>query len=317
MDKHTPRSRPSLLRTAQGTRPERFGLVDWGLLASVAAIWGSSFLFIALSLEGLPPLTIPFARLALAALALGLFPAARVPLDAQDRGRVWFLGATWMALPFILFPLAQQWIDSSLAGMLNGAMPLFAAVIAAALLRRAPSNRVTAGLIVGFTGVVLISLPAVRGAGSSLLGVLLVLTATISYAFAVNAAAPLQQRYGSLPVLWRAQLVACLLTFPFAAVSVGDAEPTAASLAAIAALGVLGTGLAFVAFATLVGRVGPTRGSVAIYFVPIVAIVVGVVFRSESVVPLQVLGTLIAIIGAWAVSGAETVRRQGDGADSS
>src|ERR671923_159968 len=77
------------------------------------------------------------------------------------------------------------------------------------------------------------------------------------------------------------------------------------SLAAVAALGCLGTALAFVAFTRLVGRVGSTRGSVTIYFLPAVAIVLGAVFRGEAIAAIWVLGTAFVTVGAWVTSRSE------------
>jgi drug/metabolite transporter (DMT)-like permease len=128
-------SRP-LLETGSGSRPEAFGPRQWLLLTGIALIWGSSFLFIDLGLEALEPGVITLARVALGVMALALIPAARRPVLRQDRLRVAFLGVIWAGLPMLLFPVAQQWIDSSVAGMLNGAVPLAGAAWAVLLAGR-------------------------------------------------------------------------------------------------------------------------------------------------------------------------------------
>ena len=89
------------------------------------------------------------------------------------------LGAVWMTAPLLLFPIGQQWIDSSLAGMLNGAVPIFAAVTAAILLRRPPASRQLIGIAVGFLGVVGVLWPATRDADATALGASLVLLAVL------------------------------------------------------------------------------------------------------------------------------------------
>ena len=91
--------------------------------------------------------------------------------------------------------------------MINAATPLFVALVAATAVRQLPSRLQVVGLLVGFGGVVAISLPSV-GSGSNALGVVLVLGAAFLYGFAFNIAGPLQRQHGSLPVIWRAQLVA-------------------------------------------------------------------------------------------------------------
>jgi hypothetical protein len=98
-------------------------------------------------------------RLVLGAGALALVPAARRPIDRLDRARVAALGIVWMAVPLSLFPIAQQWIDSSVAGMINGAVPITAALWATLLMRRLPPRRQLIGIAIGFVGMVAIFLP--------------------------------------------------------------------------------------------------------------------------------------------------------------
>lgn len=288
--------------TAPGSRSGAFGIVDWGLLAAVALIWGSSFLLIAAGLDSFSPGVVSLVRLLFGAATLALYPGARTSVAREDWPRVALLGVTWMGIPLILFPIAQQWIDSSLAGMLNAALPLMSATIAAFLLRKLPGLVHVAGLFIGFAGVGAITLPAVRESHSTALGTLLVLVAVLLYSFAVNVAVPLQQRYGSAPVLLRAQLVAFALILPVGLIDLPDSGFSLVSLGAVAVLGIFGTGLAFLAMTALVGRVGATRGSVAIYFLPVVAIVLGVAVRGEQVHPGSLLGTALVLAGAYLAS---------------
>ncbi len=224
----------------------------------------------------------------------------------EDLGTIAFLGVIWMGIPLILFPVAQQWIDSSVAGMVNGAMPLTTAAWSALLLRRLPGRKQLVGLAMGFAGIVAISYPEVRDSSATTLGVALVFLAIVLYGLAANVAVPLQQRYGSLPVLLRAQLAALVVVVPFGLWSLPGSEWSLGPALAMLPLGVLGTALAFVLMATLVGRVGGPRGSVAIYFVPIVAIALGVLVRGEPIAPLAILGTGLVLAGAWTASRRES-----------
>jgi drug/metabolite transporter (DMT)-like permease len=294
--------RRPLLETGRGSRTEAFGPREWLLLVSIALIWGSSFLFIDVGLEALEPGVIAVARVALGVAALSLVPAARRPIGRQDRLRVALLGVIWAGLPLILFPVAQQWIDSSVAGMLNGAVPLAGAAWAVVLLRR-PLPRVQAvGLLVGFAGVLAISWPQLQGSRATMLGAALVVLAVLCYGLAVNLAVPLQQRYGALPVLLRAQLAALVLLAPFGLWGLGGSRFEWGPALAMVPLGVLGTGVAFVLMTTLVGRVGGPRGAVATYFIPVVAIALGVVFLGERVAPAALAGTALVVAGAWLTS---------------
>jgi drug/metabolite transporter (DMT)-like permease len=147
-----------------------------------------------------------------------LVPKARGRVAREDLKRIALLSLVWMAIPFFLFPVAEQRISSALAGMMNGAVPLFAALFASMLLRRVPGRNQLTGLIVGFAGVLAIAWPALGGARVTTVGVLLVLMAVIFYGLSINLAVPLQQRYGALPVLLRAQVFAMATLAPVAAV---------------------------------------------------------------------------------------------------
>ena len=294
--------RASVLATSRGTRTEAFGGVEWGLLAAIASMWGSSFVFIDIALEAFRPPLITLLRIALGAAALSLAARTRRPVAREDWPRIALLGIVWMAVPLLLFPIAQDLgLASSTAGMINGAMPLFAASFAAILLRRPPGRRQALGLTVGFAGVVLLFLPAAR-VPATLLGAALALAATVLYGLAANIAVPLQQRYGAPAVVFRAQLVALGAVLPFGLLTVPDARFAWSAVLSVVALGVFGTGLAFIAMSVLVGRAGATRGAVAIYFVPVVALVLGVTLRGESVPLLSLLGIALVLSGAWLTS---------------
>ena len=305
---HAPRQR--LLQTAAGTRLEAFGAAEWGLLAVIATIWGASFVLMDIGLAAFEPGLISLLRVGLGALALLAVPRARrTRIDREDWPRVALLGVVWMGVPLLLFPVAQQWIDSSVAGMINGAMPLTVAAWSALLLGRLPGRAQAVGLLVGFAGIVAIAVPelplgrlATSGTSLTALGTGLVFLATVLYGLAANLAVPLQQRYGALAVLLRAQGVALVVIAPFGLAALPGSRFALGPALAMVPLGVLGTGLAFVLMATLIGRVGGPRGSIAIYFVPVVAMLLGVIALGETIHPLAIAGTGLVLIGAWRTS---------------
>ena len=292
--------------TTIGTSQDAFGAIDWGLLTGIALIWGSSFLFMAIGLEAFEPGVITLARIGLGMLALALVPRSRRPIEPVDRARVAALGIIWIAIPLTLFPIAQQWIDSSVAGMINGAVPITTAIWASLLLRTLPGRRQVLGIVIGFLGVVGIFLPELRDSSATALGTGLVALAIVLYGLSANMAVPLQQKYGALPVLLRAQLWALVVVVPIGLAQLPASHWEWDAALAMIPLGILGTGLAFVLMATLVGRVGGTRGSVAIYFVPVVAVALGVIVRGEDVEPIALAGTAFVLLGAWVTS-----RREG------
>jgi drug/metabolite transporter (DMT)-like permease len=300
-------------RAQADTRPaaassEAFEPIDWALLSGVALTWGASFLFIELGLDHFEPGLVAFLRVFFGAVTLALVPGARRSIERGDWPLVALLGLIWMAAPFMLFSVAQQWIESSLAGMINAAAPLFTALIAAIAVRHLPGRLQAGGLVVGFLGVVAVASPSFGEGESTSLGIGLVLLATVLYGCAFNLAGPLQRRNGALPVIWRAQLVALILLLPVGAISATDSTFAWESLLPMIALGSIGTALAYVWFTTLVGRVGATRGSVTLYFVPVVAILLGALLLGESIEAVAILGTALVLGGAYLTSREEPAR---------
>src|SRR3954468_21772251 len=191
--------------------------VNWALLVVPGVIWGASFLFIAEGLTAMAPNGVTFTRIAIGFLTLSLFPSARQPVARTDWAGTAALGVLWFAFPLSMFPFAEQHVSSALAGMLNGATPLLTAIVASALTRTPPTRRVTLGLAIGLVGAVLIASPGLADRGRTsgqAAGVVMILSALVSYAFAYSVASPLQKRNGALPVIWRAQGVALVLTMP-------------------------------------------------------------------------------------------------------
>ncbi|HEY3742749.1 MAG TPA: DMT family transporter [Bryobacteraceae bacterium] len=280
---------------------ERQAWFDWALLALPGLIWGASFLFIAQGLEAVAPDGVTFLRFVIGFAALSLVPGARRPVLASDRVGIGWLGVLWMAFPMSMFPHAEQSVSSALTGMLNGAIPLIAASVAALLAKKVPARKVVYGLAVGFAGAVLMAVPGLDRGGSSARGVLMISVALISYGVAINLARPLQQRNGALPVVWRAMGVALVLTAPLGAPALWTARWSMKSAAAILALGLLGTAAANVIMAVAAGRLGATRASATTFLIPVVALLLGVTVRGERVAVAAMAGVAFCLAGAWLV----------------
>lgn len=217
---------------------------DWLLLVVPGVIWGASFLFIAEALRAVGPLGVTFGRIAIGFATLALFRGSWRPIARADWPAVALLGIVWLAFPLTMFPFAEQRVSSALTGMLNAANPLFVALVTTAIERRLPSRRIATGVGVGLVGSLLLALPSLHEGRSSTIGILLILAALVSYGFALGIAKPLQHRYGALPVIWRAQAVAVVLTAPLGVRDVLHAHWNATSLLSLLALGAFGTAIA-------------------------------------------------------------------------
>ncbi|MFV2062630.1 MAG: DMT family transporter [Chloroflexota bacterium] len=300
------RVRSSLPATSSGTNAHAYTLGDWGLLAVIALIWGSSFVLMEFGLRSFGPGVITLSRIALGTATLALFARARAPVEREDWGRIALLGVVWMAIPLTLLPIAQQWINSSVSGMINGAMPIFAAAWATYLLRKLPGWRQMLGIAIGFGGIVLVFVPELQASAATTFGAFLALFAISFYGLAANIAVPLQQKYGALPIVYRAQLVALLLVLPFGLLQLSESTFSWESALAMIPLGILGTGFALVLMTTLAGRVGGPRASIAIYFLPLVAIALGIAVLGETVAPIALFGVALVLAGAWIASRRES-----------
>lgn len=278
---------------------------DWGLFCSISLIWGASFLLMAQSLESFTPGVVTLGRAGLGAVVLGVVRLAVARgrrIDAQDRGRVVLLGIVWVAVPFTLFPLAQQWINSAVTGLLNGATPVLVAVVSIFFVKVAPTKGQLVGLALGFAGILLVSLGAAGEGSSQAVGVLLVLGATLCYGFALNLAPPLQAKYGAVVLMSEVLGVAAIATLPFALVDLGENEWAWTSALALLAVGAIGTGAAYWVMSTLVGRIGSIRASFITYVIPVVSLCLGVVFRDDTVTLLALMGAPLTIVGAFLAS---------------
>lgn len=164
--------------------------------------------------------------------------------------------------------------------------------------QRLPARHILWGLAVGLVGSVMIAVPTASAGSSSAIGVLMILAAVMSYGIAINIARPLQMVHGALPVIWRAQAIALVLTAPMGVPDVLNATWSLWPVLSLLALGGLGTGVAYVLTATVAGRMGAPAASAIAFLIPPVALFLGVVVRGETVPIISAIGSAICIAGA-------------------
>lgn len=281
----------------------RFAGLDWLLSIGMALTWGSSFILIDIAIDHFHVAVVPFGRTAFGAIALIALPSARQRIDRSDYPVLLVLGGTWMAFPFLLYPLAEQTVSSSIAGMMNGALPVVVAVVTAIWTSTMPSSRRALAIIVGFTGILLIALPSIdSGDAASPQGIGFLLLALVSYAVSTNLARPLQAKYSPASLMLQVELVACVLSLPYGLYGIPQSNFAWSSLMALVALGALGTGYAFTLFSVLLKRTGIARSMIPTYFTPVVGTILGVGLNNEPLVWLSVLGMGVVVVAAWLTS---------------
>jgi drug/metabolite transporter (DMT)-like permease len=273
------------------------------MFATVAALWGASYLFIKVALEdGVGPAAIVFGRVALAAAVL-LPLAARLGALEGIRGRVGpvaLLALVQVVGPFTLITLGERELSSSLTGILVAGAPIFTFLLAFALTgAERPTRLSLAGVGVGIAGVALLLGVDTGGGTAALVGGLLVVTATSGYAI---GAWYLRRSFADaepVGVLAGTMTVSAIVTLPFALLDLPERVPDADALASIVALGALGTGLAFLCFYSLVRREGPARASLVAYVAPAFSVAYGVTLLGESFTLATAAGLMLIIVGSW------------------
>ncbi|MDX3779594.1 DMT family transporter [Streptomyces europaeiscabiei] len=272
-------------------------------MALLALLWGSGFLWIKLALNhGLSPLQITVTRCALGAgvlLALALAARQRLPRDRRTWGHLLVAAFFCNALPFALFGIGEQTVDSGTAGVLNATTPLWALLLGLLLGTDRPLSpaRLT-GLLLGFAGVLLIFAPWQR-AGLMTGGALALLGAAVSYAVAfAYMGRHLMSRDAPLAVS-AAQLLTATgwagLALPAGSSLAAGVDLTA--LAAVTVLGIFGTGITFYLNYRLIADEGATSAATVGYLLPVVSIALGALFLDERVGPRVIAGMVVVLAG--------------------
>ena len=288
-----------------------FGLIDWLLSLGMALTWGSSFILIDIIIRYAPTTFVPFGRSLFGMIALFFVPGSRDHIAREHRTRLWVLGLIWMALPFFLFPIAERTVASSIAGMMNGALPVVVIVVTSIWMRTKPSGQRIVAILVGFIGIVLIAVPSINdGTTADVKGIFYLLAALMCYAVALNMARPLQAIYSPATLMLRVVLISTVLSAPLGIIALRSTRFSLALFGSTVILGALGSGFAFLLFGTLLKRTGTVRAMIPTYFTPIVGTFLGVVFNEEKVLALSLIGMLIVILGAWLTSRPESNSQQ-------
>jgi drug/metabolite transporter (DMT)-like permease len=275
---------------------------SWTLLLILGAIWGASYMFIAIGLRDLSPSMVAFVRVALAALVLlplAWMQGALVGL----RGIVGWLaliGAVQVAGPFVLIGAGEEEISSGLAGILVAAAPLFTALLAVWVDHEERSSGLRlAGVGVGLAGVALLLGVDLGGGGAELVGGLMVVLAALGYAIGGFLVKHRLSGIAPLGMSAAVMVVSALFLLPSALLTAPEQAPGLGPLAAVTVLGVLGTGIAFVIFYGLIASIGPARAFLVTYIAPGFAVVYGATLLSEEVTAATIAGLALILTGSW------------------
>ncbi len=281
----------------------------WLAFAALSLIWGSSFLWIKIAVQELGPMTLVAFRLffGLAALlAAALITRQRIAVQRRDIRSYAVVAVLNTALPFTLISWGETRVDSAMAAVLNGAMPLFVLVIAHFWLQDERINWLRlSGLLVGFIGVGLVVGLGLDGLTSeNLLGQLAVLGGALSYALANTYSRRFLRNRQPLAQATMVVLISELILWVGVSLFERPLQlpQLAGSWTAVLWLGLLGTGLAYLLYFYLLNAWGSTRSSLITYVMPVIGVALGVGLLGEQVDARMLLGTLLVIAGVALVN---------------
>jgi len=285
------RKRPPFLAARRGGgRGFPFIWLNFSCLLFLTLCWPPSFFFVAIGLRGFGPVTVVALRIlfgAAALLAANRAMGLRLPRDFQTWRRFFFLGAIGLVLPFLMYAIGEQWVESGLAAIVNATTPIFTLLFAHAPLH---DDRLTPGKILGvaagFSGILLLFAPEVSGgwAGNrTLMGLGLFLFAPVSYALtSVYVRRWMRDTPGTTVALGQS-LAAAVVAAPLALLfeSPLATRPAWAPVAAVAAMGVFGTGVALAVYYWLMRRTSASYTSLVTYLIPPGSLGLGMFFLGE------------------------------------
>ncbi len=277
---------------------------------ALGLVWGCSFIFIELGLEFLTPFGVAFVRCALGAITLLTVVKVRkisLPKERSTWQKLWIVALLLNVVPGILFAFAQQYVTSVLAGIINATTPLMTMVFMLLLFReqKLKSEQII-GLFIGAFGVMVV-LGIWKGIGDNqLLGVLALLLAVscygFSFPFTIRNIVPLGLKPEAAATVQLCMAAITLLPlYLFDGISDDDFQPT--PILAMLALGVLGSGFAYIWNFSIIAAAGGSIASTVTYITPVVAVFVGWLFLGEPITWHEIVGAVLVIVGAAITQG--------------
>ena len=281
-----------------------------GLYIALGIVWGCSFIFIKLGLEFLTPFGVAFGRCALGALALLIYLKLKGLTLVRDRkmiGHLWIVSLLLNVIPGIFFAWAETEVTSILAGIINAVTPLMTLIAIMVVSRNEkPTRPQVVGLILGFLGVLTV-LGAWQGLGDNPLWAILILLAAVTcYGFSF----PYSRRF-VLPAQLKPEVMAAtqvtlgaITLLPFFLINgVAKSEFLLGPVLAMVALGVFGSGFAYIWNFTIMRDAGSAIASSVTYVTPLVAVLVGFIFLNEKLHWYEPAGAVIVLLGAAIAQG--------------
>ncbi len=295
-----------------GTRSLTMGPLEWSMLVLLSIFWGGSFLFVGIAVSDFPAFTIAFLRVAIATGVLW-FVLISMRIEWPTKRELWLsffvMGVINSAIPFSLIAWGQSHVASGLASILIATTPLFSVVVAHIFADDEPITPMRlAGVAAGLIGVVILIGPGALGnLGTSLLGQFAIILAAILYALSGTYGRRFSKQ-GVPPLVVATGQVSASTVLLLPAVLLIDQPwqlpaPAVRSWAAIAGLGVISTGAAYLLYFRVLATAGATNILLVNFLVPITAIVLGILVLDEVLLTQHIAGMLLIAAGLALMDG--------------
>ena len=276
-----------------------------GLYIALGVVWGCSFIFIKLGLEFLTPIGVAFGRVSLGALTLvfwARFKKIQLPTDRKIWFHLWIVSLLINVIPGVLFAVAQTEVTSIFAGIINAVTPLMTLLAIVIIFREEKvKNYQVLGLLLGFIGVLTV-LGAWQGLGNNPIGAVLALLLAvscygISFPYSRKFVLPRKLRPEALAAVQVSAGAITLLPF-YLMDGIAKDEYRPSPVLAMIALGVLGSGFAYIWLFKIMEAAGSAIASTVTYVTPVVAVIVGIIFLGENIFWHEPVGAAIVLLGA-------------------
>ena len=271
----------------------------WFLLTTLAAIWGSAFMFIKISAVDFGPILLVTLRLLIAGLVF-------MPLLLRKKYRLLFkshlpgiiiIAIFSNALPFTLFAFASLGATSNMLGILNGTTAFLTTLIAYFWLNESISSKQIIGLCLGFLGVIILVNPA--NGSSTVIASMCALLGSLCYAFNGNYLEKFHSNSNKKVLIGWSMLFGGLFMTPFAFFNLPDAIPNLNSFLALLWLAVVSTGIGYLGYIRLINRIGAVKTSTLTYLLPVFSIIWGAIFLQEKITLIILGGFLFVMMGMY------------------
>lgn len=290
----------------------------WAAILLLAAGWGSSFYFNEILLRELGPLMVGLGRVGFGALGCWIWLLGMKAVNGSALG---FGGASLVvlilfsafqyAIPLTIYPLTQQYITSSAAGIVNALTPIMVVIVSHLWPEGEKMTLIRSiGVAFGFCGIVLLALPALQGQGESdPLALFATMAAPLCYAIALNLVRWMDGVDRVLLTTW-SLTIATVMLLPAAFVVEGAPVITQAETwYALFTIGFLLTSAAFILLFWLIPKVGGTTASTITFIAPVASVLLGVLILNETLVAIQYAGMVVIFAGMLFVDGRIFKRR--------